>query len=265
MQIQLDARHVIEAVAVVGSALLGLIVLANYFRNRRGRLFGLLCLSLAAWKAFEFAYPELSTAFWVDAAGWAVGAFSTALSFHFLVAYLHHESKEPRFLFAAAYPAAAVFILASILGWVSDITAWQVVYAVYFVAVVGAVLGMMVWAYYKQRRREYIWALLGASGLAVGVAIQLVAIILGWEDFYSQTYGMLAFEVFFGYDILVAGFLREQREYVHTLQELGLRERRLAEAEEGFRRLMESSFDILFTVDSEGETSLPSRYGESRR
>ncbi|RJP32103.1 MAG: PAS domain S-box protein [Actinobacteria bacterium] len=253
LQIQLDARHIVEVIAIVGSTLLGLIVLANYRRDRRGRLFGLLCLSLAMWKAFEFAYPELSSAFWVDAMGWGMGMFSTALSFHFIVAYAYHDRQEPRYLCAAAYPLAAVFILASATGWVSDSTPWQMAFGAYFMVIIGADVGLMAWTYRRERRREYIWALLGASSLAVGVALQLVAIISGAEEFSSQTYGMLAFEIFFGYDILVAGFLRERKEHMHAFEELGLRERKLEMAEAGFRRLVESGFDIIFTVNREGD------------
>ena len=253
MQIQLDARHIIEIVAIVGSGLLGLIVLANYWRDRRGRLFGLLCLSLAVWKTFDFVYPELTTTFWVDAMGWGAGALSIALSFHFIVSYAYHERKEPRYLYAAAYPFAAVFIFATAMGWISDITAWQAAYVVYFVVVVAADVGLMAWTYRREKRSEYIWAVLGALSLAVGVGMQLVAIMLGADEFYSQTYGMLAFEILFGYDIVVGGFLRERREHMHALEELGLRERKLETAEESFRKLVGSSFDIIFTVNREGD------------
>jgi len=253
MQIQLDARHIIEIVAIVGSGLLGLIVLANYWRDRRGRLFGLLCLSLAVWKTFDFVYPELTTTFWVDAMGWGAGALSIALSFHFIVSYAYHERKEPRYLYAAAYPFAAVFIFAIAMGWISDITAWQAAYAVYFVVVIAADVGLMAWTYRREKRSEYIWAVLGALSLALGVGIQLVAIMLGADEFYSQTYGMLAFEILFGYDIVVGGFLRERREHMHALEELGLRERRLEGAEESFRKLVDSSFDIIFTVNRDGD------------
>lgn len=253
MQVPLDASHVVEMVAIIGSTLLGLIVLANYWRDRRGRLFGLLCLSLAVWKAFEFAYPELSGAFWVDAMGWVAGMFSTALSFHFIVAYAYDDAVEPRYLYAAAYPLAAVFIVASALGWVSDSTPWQIAYSIYFALVIAAVVALIVWTYSRERRREYILALLGVISLSIGVALQLVAIILGAEDLSSQTYGMLAFEVFFGYDILVGGFLRERWEHQHALEVLGLRERKLQMAEEGLQKLIDSSFDIIFTVDREGD------------
>ena len=265
MQIQLDARSVIEVVTIVGSGLLGIVVLANHWRERSGRLFGLLCLALAVWKAFEFAYPELSSAFWVDAMGWGAGAFSIALSLHFILAYIHQERPAPRFLFALAYPFAALFILAASLGWVSEVTAWQVAYGAYFALVVGADVGMMAWAYGRERRPEYVWALLGASSLALGVGLQLAAIAMGAEGFYSQTYGMLAFEAFFGYDILVAGFLRERRKHLNALEELGLRERRLEMAEESFRRLMDTSFDVLFTIDGEGNILAVSTEAEEIR
>jgi PAS domain S-box-containing protein len=251
MQIQLDYRTIPEIIAVVGSGLLGIMVLANHWRNRRGRLFGLLCLFLSAWKAFDFAYPGLTTTFWVDAMGWASGAFSAALAYHFIVAYAYQDREEPRRLFAAAYPFAFILIAAATLGWLSEVTAWQVVYGIYFVVVVAGVLGLAAWAYRRERSRQLMWALLGASFLAIGAGMQVLAIILGWGEFYSQTYGMLAFEIFFGYDILVAGFLREREEHLRALEELGLRERRLEFAESRFRKLMDNSYDVIFTIDHE--------------
>jgi PAS domain S-box-containing protein len=251
MQIQLDYRTLSELIAIVGSGLLGLIVLANHRHDRPGRLFGLLCLSLCLWKTFEFAYPELTTTFWVDAMGWSAGIFSVALAFHFIVAYTFQEGGEPPLLYAVAYPFAALFVLVSSLGYVSESTAWQVAYSIFYLIGVGGVVGLMAWTYLRERRRELIWALLGTVSLAAGVGIQLIAIIVGREEFFSQTYGMLAFEIFFGYDILVAGFLREREKHLRALEELGLRERRLEKAEAGFRRLMDTSYDIIFTIDQE--------------
>ncbi|MDD5667425.1 MAG: ATP-binding protein, partial [Actinomycetota bacterium] len=100
--------------------------------------------------------------------------------------------------------------------------------------------------------REMIWAILGTLSIAIGAGIHIITLLLDLDPFHFHTYGMLGFELFFGYDIMVGGLLRIRREHLRALEELGLRERKLEMAEEGFRRLLESSFDILFTVDREG-------------
>jgi PAS domain S-box-containing protein len=255
MQINLDYQTIPELIAIIASGLLGIIVLANHWRERPGRLFGLLCLSLAVWKTFDFAYPGLTSTFWVNAMGWSTGIFSVALAFHFIVAYAFHGREEPPLLFAAGYPFAAFFILTSALGYVPNSTAWQVAYSIFFVFGVGGVVGLMAWAYLRERSRALIWALLGAALLAIGVALQLIAIMLGREEFYSQTYGMLAFEICFGYDILMGGFLREREKHMHALEELGLREQRLEAAEAAFQRLVDTSYDIIFTIDREARVT----------
>ena len=255
MQVQLDYRTISELFAIVGSGLLGLIVMANHWRDRPGRLFGLLCLSLCFWKTFDFAHSSLTDARWVDAVGWGAGAFCVALAFHFIVAYAFQEGKEPPLLFAAVYPFAAIFVVASLLGRVSEHTGWQVAYSAFFLVGVGGVVAMMSWSYSREKKRELIWALLGTLSLGAGMGIQLVAIASGRENFFSQTYGMLAFEIFFGYDILVAGFLREREKHLQALEELGLRERRLKEAEAGFWRLMYTSYDVILTMDREGRVT----------
>ncbi|NPV60785.1 MAG: PAS domain S-box protein [Actinobacteria bacterium] len=252
MDIRLDAGSLVEIVAVVGSSLLGLMALAGGWRDRRARLFGLLCLSLATWKAFEFADPAISTAFWVDAMGWSMGAISIALSFHFIVAYLFHGGDEPRLLWAVAYPPMGLFVLSGFAGWLTRSQAWQVLYAVFFTVIIALGLGMVLRFYLRERRREQAWALLGAFSIALGAWLQLLMIALGRPEFSSQTYGMLAFELFFGYDIVFAGFLRERKEHLKALEELGLREKKLEDAEAAFRRLTESSFDILLTIDRGG-------------
>lgn len=91
MQVELNPTNVTETVTVVGSALLGLIVLAGHRRDRRGLFFGLLCLSLAAWKAFDFAYPLLTLETWVDAVSWALGTWSIFIGIHFFVSYSFQE------------------------------------------------------------------------------------------------------------------------------------------------------------------------------
>ncbi len=252
LEITLDAGGLVEIAVVVGSVLLGLMALAGGWRNRIARLFGLLCMSLAAWKAFEFADPALSTAFWVNATGWSAGALAIALSFHFIVAYLFRERREPRLLWAAAYPAMALFIVAGFTGWLIRSRAWQVLYGAFFSMVIAIGLAMVARFYFRERKRELALAFLGAFSIALGAWLQLLMIILGRPEFNSQTYGMLAFELFFGYDIVFAGFLRERKEHLKALEELGLRERKLEDAEAAFRRLTESSFDVLLTIDRGG-------------
>lgn len=251
MQIRLDYRTIPELVAIIGSALLGIIVLANHWRDRRGRLFGILCLFLSLWKIFDFAYPNLSSSSWVDAMGWIIGACAIALSFHFIVAYAYFGRPEPRGLCAAAYPMAAVLIIAGSLGWFTNNTAWQVVYAACFGVAVAGMVGLMAWAFALKRSRETFLVLLGAIFLAAGAAMQIIGIILGNWYLQTQAYGMLAFEILLGYDILVAGLLRERQEHLRALDVLGLREKRLEIAESRFRKLMDASYDIIFTIDSE--------------
>jgi PAS domain S-box-containing protein len=251
MQIQLDYRTIPELVAIIGSALLGIIVLANHWRDRRGRLFGLLCLALSVWKAFDFASPTLSAAVWVDSMAWVTGAVSISLSFHFIVAYSYFGRDEPRGLALASYPLAALFMAAASLGLLNDNTGWQVAYAFYFAIVVGSDVSLMAWAYKREKDRGSLLALLGAVFLGAGVAVQIFGIPAGNTGYNAQVYGMLAFEILLGYDILVTGFLRQAREHLRALDVLGLREKRLEIAEARFRKLMDNSYDVILTMDSE--------------
>jgi PAS domain S-box-containing protein len=255
MQINLDFRTVLELMAITASLFLGIIVLVNHWRERTGRLFGLLCMSLSIWKAFDFAYPRLSASSWVDAVGWATGIFCVALAIHFVVAYSFEDRREPRLLYASGYPFAAIFILASCLGLMGDSTPWQIAYGVFYLTGVGVVVGLLAEAYAKVRRNELLWALAGSAALAIGAGLHLLAIIMGNNEFPSQTYGMLAFEICLGYDILKGGFLRERERHMRALEELGLRERRLEEAEAAFQRLVDTSYDIIFTIDREGRVT----------
>ncbi|OFW56946.1 MAG: hypothetical protein A2W01_01100 [Candidatus Solincola sediminis] len=249
MQIQLDYRTIPELIAIVGSALLGIIVLAGQGRDRRGRLFGLLCISLSVWKTFDFASPELSAAMWVNSMAWATGSLSIALSFHFIVAYGYYERPEPKWLFAAAYPAAAVFIAAAAFGWLTDNIPWQVAHACFFMLVILTILSLMARAYLAERARQQVVALLGTLFLTLTVAIQLIATIVASRAIYTQAYGMIAFEILLGYDILVDGFLRQHREHLRALDVLGLRQERVELAESRFRKLMDMSYDLIFTMD----------------
>jgi len=251
MEITLDGRSIPEIIAILGCAVIAATVLITRRHNKPARLFALFCISAMIWKAFEFAAADLTTAFWVDAVHWMLGSISMAFSFHFIVAYVFQEEGGHPWLEYAAYPPAALLMLAGALGWITDSVAWRGVYGLFFLAVVVADIALVTWAYYTKGRREYKWALIGIVLFALGAGIHMINLIWEFTTVNIATYGMLAFLAFFGYDILVIGFLRERDEHLRALEELGLREERLDKAERSFRRLMDSSFDILFTIDRE--------------
>ena len=251
MEITLDGQSIPEIIAILGCAIIALTVLITRRHNKPARLFALFCISAMFWKAFEFAAADLTSAFWVDAVHWMLGALSVALSFHFIVAYVFQDSGGHPRLEYAAYPPAAFLVLAGAMGWITDAVAWRGVYGLFFLAVVVSDIVLVTWAYYTKGRKEYKWALMGIVLFALGAGIHMVNLIWEFTTVNIATYGMLAFLAFFGYDILVVGFLRERDQHMQALEELGLREERLDKAERSFRRLMDSSFDILFTIDKD--------------
>jgi PAS domain S-box-containing protein len=244
--------NVLEIIVTMGSLILGIIVLATYWRERSGRLFGILCLVLALWKGFEFADPELTTTAWVDSMGWALGAFTLALAWHFVVSYTYRGLREPHLLWSVLYPPAVILFIVPFIGALRNNTAFQVCFTIYYMAGMSGIVLLTFRAYMRERSRRMVLAILGTLSIAAGAGIHIITLLFHLGSWYFQTYGMLAFEIFFGYDILVGGLLRERQEHLHALEELGLRERKLEMAEEGFRRLMDTSFDILFTIDREG-------------
>jgi PAS domain S-box-containing protein len=248
MEITLDGQSIPEIIAILGCVVIAATVLVTRRHNKPARLFAMFCISAMFWKAFEFAAADLTTAFWVDAVHWMLGAISMALSFHFIVAYVFQDEAEHAWLEYVAYPPAALLMLAGALGWITDSMAWRGVYGLYFLAVVIADIALVAWAYYTQGRKEYKWALIGIVLFALGAGVHMANLLWEFTTVNIATYGMLAFLLFFGYDIIVAGFLRERDEHLRALEDLGLREERLDKAE---RRLMDSSFDILFTIDKE--------------
>ena len=252
MSIQLDFPNLIEILAIAGSLVLGIIVVANFRHERSGRLFGLLCLALAVWKALDFADPELTSAAGVNSAGWAAGAFTVALAWHFVVSYTYRGAHEPRWLWAVFYFPGLILMVIPFIGSLRLNTVYEGLFALNYIAGISGIVVLTFRAYAKERSRELILAILGTLSIAIGAGIHIIAILFDLGEWHVQTYGMIAFEIFFGYDILVGGFLRERREHMHSLEELGLRERRLEIAERGFRRLMESGFDLLFTIDRDG-------------
>ena len=252
MQVRLDLANVVEMVALVGSALLGLIVLAGHYRDRRGRLFGVLCLALAAWKAFDFAHPQLTVEPWVDSASWVLGALCIGMAVHF---FSMHSLEGTRYgwpLSLFFYVLSAFFLVVSSLGYVYRSDAWKAAFGLYLLAASCLVVGMMVWKYGRERKPQNLLALVGAASLGLGVCLQVVDIIWDIWSLRTQAYGMLAFEACLGYDILIAGLLRERKKHLKALEELGLREKRLEMAESRFRKMMDTSYDVIFTVDREG-------------
>jgi PAS domain S-box-containing protein len=251
MEITLDGQSIPEIIAILGCAIIAATVLVTRRHNKAARLFALFCISAMFWKAFEFAAADLTTAFWVDAVHWMLGALSIAISFNFIVAYVFQEEGGHPWLEYAAYPPAALLMLAGALGWITDAVAWRGVYGLFFLAVVVADIALVTWAYYTKERKEYEWALIGIILFALGAGIHMTNLIWEFTSVNIATYGMLGFLFFFGYDIVVVGFLRERDQHLQALEELGLREERLDKAERSFRRLVDSSFDILFTIDKD--------------
>lgn len=252
VQVQLNPVNVTEMAAIAGSGLLGLLVLAGHWRDRRGRLFGLLCLLLAVWKSFDFAHPLLTQETWVDSLSWATGSLSVYMAVHFFVSYAFEEKGRHRLVYYGTLPVTLVFMAAAMQGALGRSDAWKGAFAAYLFSATGLILGLTAWRFGRERDRRLLLALLGASFLTIGACLQVVDIIWELWELRPQTYGMLAFEACFAYDILVAGLLRERREHLRALEELGLRERRLEMAEARFRKMMDNSYDVIFTVDREG-------------
>ncbi|MDD5667899.1 MAG: hypothetical protein PHS26_11440, partial [Actinomycetota bacterium] len=208
MTLPVNLTNVVEVVVVTGSLILGFIVLATYWRERSGKLFGFLCLLLALWKGFEFADPELTTAAWVDSTGWALGALSIALAWHFVVSYTYRGYREPRLLWAAMYPAALLLAIPPFLGSLRLNTVYHACFTVNYMAGMGGIVALTFRAYLREKSREMIWAILGTLSIAIGAGIHIITLLLDLDPFHFHTYGMLGFELFFGYDIMVGGLLR---------------------------------------------------------
>ncbi|MGQ9474714.1 MAG: PAS domain-containing sensor histidine kinase [Actinomycetota bacterium] len=252
MQVQVNPTNVTETVAVVGSALLGLITLFAHWRDARGRIFGTLCIFLATWKAFDFAYPLVTQASWVDAAGWALGALCVALAVNFFSTYSLGDSRLHGVLYATAFPISAVFVIAAALGALAPSNAWKTAFGAYLFLASVLIVALMVREYRRAKDGQHLLALVGALTITVGACLQVADLVWDLWGLRFQTYGMLAFEACFAYDILVAGFLRAKAEHLEALEELGLRERRLEEAEAKFRKMLDNSYDVIFTMDREG-------------
>lgn len=251
MEITLDGQSIPEIIAILGCAVIAVTVLITRRHNKPARLFALFCVSVMFWKAFDFAYPVLTDAFWVTAAAWMLGALSIALSLHFIVAYIFQDEGGHPWLEYAAYPPAALLMLAGAMGWLTDSVAWRSIGGLFFLGVVVADIALVTWAYYTKGRREYKWALIGIVLFSLGTGAHMINLIWEFTTVNVAAYGVLAFLIFFGYDIVVVDFLRERGEHLRALEELGLREERLDKAGRSFRRLLDSSFDILLTIDKE--------------
>ncbi|MBC7246897.1 MAG: PAS domain S-box protein [Actinobacteria bacterium] len=252
MQVQLNPVNVTEIVAIVGSGMLGFLVLAGHWRDRRGRLFGLLCLLLAVWKGFDFAHPLLTQETWVDSLSWATGSLAIYLAVHFFVAYAFEEKGRHDFIYRGAFLASLVFVVAALTDVLGKSDPWKGAFAAFLFLSSGLIVGLTAWKFNREKDRRLLLMLLGAIFITLGVCLQVVDIIWDLWELRPQTYGMLAFEACFAYDILVAGLLRERKERLQALEELGLRERRLEMAEARFRKMMDNSYDVIFTMDREG-------------
>lgn len=252
MQVQLNLINVTEIVAIVGSGMLGFLVLAGHWRDRRGRLFGLLCLLLAVWKCFDFAHPLLTEKLWVDSLSWAVGSLSIYLAVHFFVSYAFEEKGRHDFIYRGAFFASLVFAVAALTNVLGRSDPWKGAFAAFLFLSSGLIVGLTAWKFNREKDRRLLLVLLGAIFMTQGVCLQLVDIIWNLWEIRFQTYGMIAFEACFGYDILVAGLLRERQEHMRALEELGLREKRLEMAESRFRKMLDNSYDVIFTMDREG-------------
>jgi len=253
MSIPLNIPNYFEILAIAGSLVIGILALANFWHERSGRLFGFLCLALAVWKALDFADPDLTSAAVVDSAGWAAGAFTVALAWHFVVSYTYRGIHEPRWMWSIFYLTGLILMVVPFIGSLRLNDVYQALFALNYMAGIGGIVVLTFHAYARERSREMIWAILGTLSIAIGAGIHIVTILFDLGEWHIQTYGMLAFEVFFAYDIMVGGLLRERREHLHALDVLGLREKKLEMAEEGLQKLIDSSFDIIFTVNREGD------------
>ena len=141
MSIPVTFPNVIEIIAIVGSLIIGILALANYWRERSGRLFGLLCLALVLWKSLDFADPELTASAWVDSMGWAMGAFTVALAWHFVVSYTYYGIHEPPLLWSAFYCSGLLLMVIPFIGSLRFSSAFQACFAVnYMVGVSGIVV-----------------------------------------------------------------------------------------------------------------------------
>lgn len=252
MQVQLNLINVTEIVAIVGSSLLGFLVLAGHWRDQRGRLFGLLCLLLAVWKGFDFAHPLLTQKVWVDSLSWAIGSLSIYLAVHFFVSYAFEEKGRHDIIYRGAFLASLIFAVAALTNVLGRSDPWKEAFAAFLFISSGIIVGLTAWKFNRGKDRRLLLVLLGAIFITLGVCLQLVGIIWDLWEIRSQAYGMLLFEACFGYEILVAGLLRERQKHMRALEELGLREKRLEMAESRFRKMLDNSYDVIFTMDREG-------------
>jgi len=253
MSIPLNFPNLIEILAIAGSLVIGILAIANYWNERSGRLFGILCLALALWKALDFADPDLTSAALVDSAGWAAGALTVALAWHFVVSYTYRGVHEPRWLWSVFYLSGLVLMVIPFIGLLRFNTAYQALFALNYMAGVSGIVVLTFQAYTREKSQQMILAILGTLSIAIGGGIHIITILFDLGEWHIQTYGMLAFEILFAYDIMVGGLLRQRQEHLHDLEVLGLREKKLQMAEEGLQKLMDSSFDIIFTVNWEGD------------
>lgn len=253
MQLQLDAHNILEILTIFGSGTLAFSALVLRQRSKASYLFSLFCFLTAVWKVFDFAYPTLSGQKWVDSMGWFTGLLALSSAYIFVLG-LVAERRQRRIRPLSAWPLLFLVLLlpTSAAGLMHDSFFWKALYLLYFFLVVILITGELVSYYREGFGRGIALALLGSLVFVASLVAYLVDYLRPYTDLRLHTYGMLAFQALLFYDLLMRGHLEAEKEHVRIIQELGLKEKLLEEAEIRFRKLLDNSFDIIFTMDPEG-------------
>lgn len=253
MQIPLNVHNVLEILAIFGSGTLAFSSLVLRQRSKSTHLFALFCFFTAIWKLFDFAYPALSGEKWVDSLGWFTGLLALSSAYVFVV-YFTAERRQRDFHLLSVWPLVFLGVLlpASAAGLMHDSLFWKVLYLIYFFLIVAIMTGELASYYRSGTGKGVTLALLGSSIFVISLLAYLVDYLHPYTDLRLHTYGMLAFQASLFYDLLLRGHLEAEKEHVRIIQELGLKEKMLEEAEVRFRKLLDNSFDIVFTLDQEG-------------
>jgi PAS domain S-box-containing protein len=251
--VQLNAHNILEILAIFGSGTLAFSSLVLRQRSRSTYLFSLFCFLTAVWKAFDFAYPTLSSDKWVDSMGWFTGLLVLSSAYLFVLFFVT-ERRQRELRPFSAWPLLFLGILlpTSAAGLMHDSLFWKVLYVLYFLLLVVIMARELVSYYQSVSGKGIATALLGSLVFVASLVAYLVDYLHPYTDLRPHTYGMLAFQATLFYDLLFRGHLEAEREHVRVIQELGLKEKMLEEAETRFRKLLDNSFDIIFTMDPEG-------------
>ncbi len=253
MHVPLNAHNILEILAIFGSATLAFSSLVLRQRSKSTYLFSLFCLTTAIWKAFDFAYPTLSGEKWVDSMGWFTGLLALSSAYVFVLFFTAEKTRRD-FRLLSVWPLMFLGVLlpASAAGLMHDSFFWKAVYSLYFFLLVAIMTAGLVSYYREGPGKGVALALLGSLIFVASLLAYLVDYLRPFTDLRLHTYGMLAFQAFLFYDLLLRGHLEAEKEHIRIIQELGLKEKMLEEAETRFRKLLDNSFDIVFTMDQEG-------------